>query len=237
MASLVTVSVLLVYGLIKTRDVNTIVSHQSLLQASQLAKKAGLPSPIPRIYLRAFKEESILEIWGAKSDKEPFRKLVEYPIAMISGTIGPKRREGDSQVPEGLYVIDRFNPKSKFHLSLGLNYPNESDRIRSDPDRPGSDIFIHGGKASIGCLAMTDEVIEIIWALATGARDAGQKAIRVDIFPCRLTSKNLAQLTASNPRGEWHALWDELLRAHEAFEKTKIPPNFIVAADGMYIIR
>src|SRR5690606_32704350 len=94
-------------------------------------------------------------------------------------------------VPEGIYHVDRFNPNSKFHLSLGLNYPNASDKVRSDKTAPGSDIFIHGSNVSIGCLAMGNDPIEEIYAIATKAKTSGNK-IRVDIFPFRLTEENLA---------------------------------------------
>ncbi|HZH97477.1 MAG TPA: hypothetical protein VEX38_00780, partial [Fimbriimonadaceae bacterium] len=100
---------------------------------------AGIPYPPPKLFIRAFKQERELEIWGAESER--FHFLQTYPIVGVSGGPGPKRREGDRQIPEGVYHIDRFNPNSRFHLSLGLSYPNKADRLLGDPERPGSDIF------------------------------------------------------------------------------------------------
>ena len=144
----------------------------------------------PRIGIRAFKLERQLEVWGSKSDRGPYRLLATYPIAAMSGVLGPKLKEGDMQVPEGFYVVNRFNPKSKYHLSLGLNYPNASDRKRGEGRNLGKDIFIHGKRVSAGCLAMTDPVIEVIYRQAIHARDAGQDSIPVAIFPARLNATN-----------------------------------------------
>gem|GEM_PF-5218353 len=162
------------------------------------AKKLAYP---PRtLFLRAFKDERTLEIWAADDPAKPMQWIKSYRIAAMSGDLGPKRREGDRQAPEGFYRIqapegfyriDRFNPKSSYHLSLGLNYPNASDRILSDRDRPGSDIFIHGAEVSIGCLAMTDPMIQEIYVMAWDARQAGLKAIPVHIFPTRLDAAGL----------------------------------------------
>lgn len=164
-------------------------------------RQAGLPYPAKRIYIRAFKTERQLEIWGAASGKSPFRLIHTYDIAAMSGKLGPKRREGDLQVPEGFYHIDRFNPKSRFHLSLGINYPNASDKKFSDKLKPGGDIFIHGNAVSIGCMAMTDPKIEEIYIMALGAREAGQAKIPVHIFPHRFTGK---------PTGALASFWSEL---------------------------
>lgn len=164
-----------------------------------------------RVGLRAFKAERQLEVWASSRQAGPMRLVATFPIAGMSGTAGPKRREGDGQVPEGFYRVDRFNPKSRFHLSLGLDYPNESDRIKGDRVRPGTDIFIHGGNVSIGCLAMTDPVIERIYAWASRAR----AAVRVEIYPCRLESPTIRQLQHDFPQ---HAeFWQSLATGSERF--------------------
>lgn len=193
----------------------------------------GVSSPAAFVFLRAFKAERELELWAGDSPGG-LALIKTYPVAAASGGPGPKRREGDRQVPEGIYHIDRFNPQSSFHLSLGLNYPNESDRVRSDRDRPGSDIFIHGRAVSIGCLAMTDPVIEFIYVLADGARAAGQRQIPVHIFPARPGTAAWDDLMERHP--EHRAFWQEIEPAYELFETTRTLPIVAVGPDGRYII-
>lgn len=197
-------------------------------KVKQLCRDAGLPYPPKRIYIRSFKRERQLEIWGAESGRKPFRLIHTYEIAAMSGGLGPKRKEGDRQVPEGFYHIDRFNPKSRFHLSLGINYPNASDRKLSDPDRPGGDIFIHGNAVSIGCMAMTDPKIEEIYVLALQARDAGQSKIPVHIFPYRFSRK---------PTGALADFWSDLKPAYDHFEKHRMAPAIKIDSKGRYSIR
>lgn len=187
----------------------------------------------PFLYLRAIKDERVLEAWLAQEPEGPFQLFKTWNVAAMSGALGPKRREGDRQVPEGLYVVDRFNPNSRYHLSLGLDYPNASDRILGDPQRPGSDIFIHGSNVSIGCLAMTDPVIEEIYGLAERAKQAGQKAIRVDLFPFRLTDKRIQDMALQHP--EFAEFWRGLAPFYTAFEETRSPAKFSVLKDGSYV--
>lgn len=127
---------------------------------------SGLPYPPRHVALIAFKWERTLELWAAGSgDWELVRT---HPILGVSGEPGPKLWEGDGQVPEGVYRIDSLNPNSSYHLSFRLNYPNDFDLARAREDGrtdPGSDIFIHGGERSIGCLAMGDEAIEELFTL------------------------------------------------------------------------
>lgn len=198
-------------------------------------KHAGLTYPPGEIFVRAFKHEAELEIWGREAS-EPFRHVATFPILSRSGGPGPKRREGDRQVPEGCYIIDRFNPESSYHLSLGLNYPNASDRILSDRERPGFDIFIHGGRLSVGCLAIGDDAIEELYLLAIDAHLAGQGEIPVHIFPARMSGaswKSLHDESAAEAR-ELAAFWSHLRRIYESFERTRIVPPFEIAPDGSY---
>ncbi len=198
-----------------------------------LAKKAKLPHPIPRIYLRAHKLERELEVWGAEPGiGNSFVLVKTYPIAAMSGTLGPKRKEGDKQAPEGLYFVDRFNPQSSFHLSLGINYPNASDKILSDPKKPGGDIFIHGRQVSIGCLAMTDPAIEEIYLMALDAIKAGQRRVRVEIFPFQMTSQKLREEEKKRP--ELAVFWRNLARFWQAFEANGFPARYSVDEAGRY---
>jgi len=195
-----------------------------------LYAKEKLSFPPKRIFLRAFKDERVLELWGAEAEGS-FKKLKSYPICYFSGQPGPKRRVGDLQVPEGFYEIDRFNPQSQFHLSLGLNYPNESDRILGVRGRLGGDIFIHGDCVSIGCLAMTDALIKEIYVAAALARGSGQAKIPVHFFPARLDEGVVEKLAPAEHR----AFWRNLAEGYALFEKEKVPPRPRVDRRGRYL--
>ena len=195
---------------------------------------AKLKFPPREIFLRAFKRELELELWAREKD-EPFRKVATYPITAPSGSPGPKRREGDLQVPEGCYTIAVFNPKSRFHLSLGLDYPNASDRILSDQERPGGEIYIHGGAVSIGCLPLGDAAIEEVYLTALDARARRESAIHVHVFPARMSGDSWKKFAREKP--ELRAFWDGLLPIYEAFEKTHRVPAVSVGGDGAYRIR
>jgi hypothetical protein len=143
--------------------------------------RAKVAYPPREVVLLAWKEEKKLEVW-ARADGE-FRFIRDYDIQAASGQAGPKLRQGDRQVPEGIYRIAGLNPNSHYHLSMRLNYPNEFDLFHAGQEGrydPGSDIFIHGKAASIGCLAMGDETIEELFVLAA---QVGKENVRVIIAP------------------------------------------------------
>jgi murein L,D-transpeptidase YafK len=189
------------------------------------------------IFIRWFKHEAVVELW-ARNGNRRFRLVASYPILASSGGPGPKRRQGDRQVPEGFYEVDRFNPKSLFHLSLGLNYPNAADRVHADPQKPGGDIFIHGRDVSIGCAPIGDEAIEELYLAASDARDAGQKKIAAHIFPARMRGpewdKFAAEQTAQRP--ELKAFWEQLLPAYDAFENRRLVPKVKITKEGRYAL-
>ena len=186
-------------------------------------EKADVRWPAHEIFLRAMKREGELELWARGGATEKFRLVKSLRITAQSGGPGPKRREGDMQVPEGFYEVNRFNPRSNFHLSLGINYPNASDRVRGDPVAPGFDIFIHGGNVSIGCVALGDDGIEEIYLAALDSR---VRPVRVQLFPARMDAPDWpawhdAQL-AAHP--EFRPLWDELAAAWTRFERGRPDP-------------
>lgn len=181
------------------------------------------------IFLRAFKSEQQLELWI--QDSSTFRLFRTYPICRVPGELGPKRKEGDLQVPEGLYWVEVFNPKSSYHLSLGINYPNASDRILSDPKKPGGEIYIHGNCVSVGCIPLTDEKIREVYLLALEAKNAGQTQIPVHIFPCRMTAENREHLLARN-QPALLPFWDNLGEAYQFFEEKKVLPKYEVEAES-----
>lgn len=161
----------------------------------------GVPYPPARLALVGLKAEKRLELWAAPAGRDaPLRHVHDYPILAASGGPGPKLREGDRQVPEGLYAIESLNPNSRFHLSLRVSYPNAFDRTMAARDgrtRLGGDIMIHGSSVSIGCLAMGDPAAEELFTLAA---DTGLGNTRVILAPCDL--RTLAPpAAASAPHG------------------------------------
>jgi hypothetical protein len=144
-------------------------------------KRVGLTFPPRDLVFLAMKQEMTLEVWARNGG--PFQLLRAYRIRKASGRSGPKLREGDRQVPEGVYQVIGLNPNSRFHLSLKLNFPNAFDlqhARREGRTQPGSDIFIHGKAVSVGCLAMGDEAIEELFLLAAKVH---RRAIKVVIAP------------------------------------------------------
>lgn len=144
--------------------------------------RAGVAYPPRAVTLVGLKRERMLEVYaGPRRDRQAF--VVAYPILAASGGVGPKLREGDGQVPEGVYRIESLNPNSAFHLSLRVAYPNAFDRRRAAEDgrrRLGGDIMIHGNAVSIGCLAMGDRVAEELFVLAA---DTGLDGLGVVLAP------------------------------------------------------
>ncbi|MCB9256382.1 MAG: L,D-transpeptidase family protein [Chitinophagales bacterium] len=184
----------------------------------------SLSWPPKEIYIRAFKSEQELELWVREGSE--FSLFKTYDICKNSGTLGPKEKQGDKQVPEGFYRLDRFNPQSNFWLSLGIDYPNKVDLERTTAADPGGDIFIHGNCVTIGCLPMTDEKIKEIYLLAVLARNAGQDDIFVHIFPYKFTLLNNAIFSNIYPK---HAsFWKDLEAIYLYFEDKKQIPNIQV---------
>ncbi|WP_324676278.1 hypothetical protein [Hymenobacter sp. GOD-10R] len=184
------------------------------------------------LFFRAFKIGRQLEVWGRNQGEGPYQLLRTYPIAGTSGTLGPKRTEGDGQVPEGFYELDRFNPQSLYYLSLGLNYPNAADRLLGSA-HPGQDIFIHGSDVTIGCLPITDALIQEAYVLAVEAHNAGQQHIAVHIFPFALTNANLM----ARQQSRHYAFWQSLQPGYEYFAQHHTLPEVTVDSTGSYAIR
>jgi murein L,D-transpeptidase YafK len=204
---------------------------------SQLFAAAGVPYPPEELYLRAFKHERELEVWaGARG--QPLKKVKTYPFCAASGELGPKRQEGDLQVPEGFYTIDLFNPRSAYHLSIRVSYPNESDRLLGR--RPlGGAIMVHGNCVSIGCIAIEDGPIEELYILTLDSRAKMGRNVPIHIFPRRLDASGLAELEKLPQATEaLIAFWRGLEPGWRLFEETQRPPQ--VAVDpktGAYRVR
>ena len=180
------------------------------------------------VFLRAFKEENVLELWVLKRETKKYELFRTWEIAAQSGKLGPKLAEGDGQVPEGFYFVPPagMKPDSVFHLAFNIGYPNAYDRHHG---RTGTFIMIHGNRISIGCLAMTDEKIEEIYTLCDAAHAGGQKFFRVHFFPFRMTSERMEKAKDS----EWFDFWTNLKEGHDHFERTGIPPE-VTVEDGRY---
>ncbi|QXP88950.1 L,D-transpeptidase family protein [Methylococcus capsulatus] len=162
-------------------------------------ERAGVAFPPREVVLVGLKQEKKLELWAR--DGSDYRLIRHYDIQAASGSAGPKLRQGDKQVPEGVYRIVGLNPNSNYHLSMKLNYPNDFDLYHAQLEgrtQPGSDIFIHGRAVSAGCLAMGDEAIEELFVLTA---QVGKENVKVVIAPHDPRTWPLEQTAAGQP--EW----------------------------------
>jgi murein L,D-transpeptidase YafK len=186
----------------------------------------GLSKHAP-ILIRAFKKESELEIWKADGAGE-YKLLKTFPICRWSGQLGPKKVEGDRQVPEGFYSItpQMMNPNSSFYLSFNVGYPNNFDKQLG---RNGSNIMVHGACSSRGCFSMTDQQIADIYALARESFSGGQKSIQMQSFPFRFTPENLAKYRADDNL----PFWKNLKEGADRFEVSKRDVQ-VAACNGKY---
>ncbi|MCL2700234.1 MAG: hypothetical protein FWE88_00915 [Phycisphaerae bacterium] len=181
-------------------------------------RQAGLDYPPKEVLFVGIKDTAKLEVWGRAATDQPFRWIVTYPILGASGTLGPKLREGDRQVPEGIYDVESLNPNSRFHLSLRVSYPNAFDRRMGTADgrrNLGGDIMIHGGTASIGCLAMGDDVAEELFILAA---DTGIKNCSIILTPVDFRVRDLPATMPPTP--EWTNTLYQTIRQNLA----ELPP-------------
>lgn len=164
-----------------------------------------------QLLLLAIKQEKLLQVYAKNPTAQDYHKIVEYPFAANSGGLGPKIKEGDKQIPEGFYIIDRFNERSRFYLSLGLDYPTEADLEFADPKTPGKDIFIHGGNSSVGCIAITDDKIKELYLLAKFSH----QPIQVIILPF---ADKAAIKKYENLFPQWNEFWTGLYNRYEKLD-------------------
>lgn len=193
----------------------------------QLFADADLTFPPKQMLLRAFKHESELEVWASDRKAGPVTHVATYQICAQSGAAGPKKAEGDFQVPEGFYTLNLFNRSSSYHLSMRISYPNRRDRKLG---YTGSAIMIHGDCVSIGCLAMSDERVEELWVMAT---PLGVKKVQVHLFPGR----DLDSWIAKTPKPELAAFWRNLKQGNDLFEQDHTIPKVEAEDDGTYSFR
>ena len=194
---------------------------------------AGLDLSTLHIVIKAVKYDKKLYVYGKDKTHQHYKLLVSYDFCTSSGKLGPKRQSGDGQIPEGFYYIDRFNPQSTFHLSLGINYPNTSDKKLTKHSNPGGDIFIHGDCVTIGCIPITDDKIKELYILAVEARNNGQLKIPVYIFPIEFNKiRKNEYILGYNPEND--KFWNNLRKGYDYFETHKKLPQVNVGEDGYY---
>jgi murein L,D-transpeptidase YafK len=198
-------------------------------------KKKAVDYPPAEIFIRIFKLDRAVELWARSANMKAFRLIKTWEICSLSGHAGPKRRAGDNQVPEGFYYINNFNPVSSFHLSLGINYPNQSDSILGVSGHLGKDIFIHGSCVTIGCIPITDDCIEELYIIAVEAKAGGQSQIPVHIFPTRLDDAKYRSLIEGVKDSKLLAFWENLRQGYALFEKeNKLLRISVDAKTGKY---
>ncbi|HMO31236.1 murein L,D-transpeptidase family protein [Enterovirga sp.] len=168
--------------------------------------------PRAPILIRAFKKEAEMEVWK-RNRAGRYVLLKTFPICRWSGQLGPKRRTGDRQTPEGFYAVPagKMNPNSAYHLSFDVGYPNAYDRAHGGT---GAFLMTHGTCSSMGCFAMTDAQITEIYALARDALAAGQHAFQFQSYPFRMTAQNMAR-ARTEPHIEF---WRQLKEGYDRFE-------------------
>jgi len=184
-----------------------------------LFSKAKILYPPQDIALLAFKKEQRIQLW-AKNDGKSWRYIETYPLTAFSGRLGPKLKESDGQIPEGIYRLTTFNPFSSFHLSMMINYPNNFDRLQASKDgrsQLGGNIFLHGKSLSVGCLAVGDKGIDQLFLLA---HRVGLSHVQMIIAPNDLRRSRPATNKFAQPR--WlPELYKQIGTALKQFPTTK----------------
>jgi murein L,D-transpeptidase YafK len=182
----------------------------------------GVTNDAP-VLIRIFKQESELELWKQRGDH--FVKVATFDICKFSGVLGPKKREGDRQAPEGFYEItaSQLNPHSQEWLSVNTGFPNAYDRSKG---YSGSSLMIHGGCSSIGCYAIKDGPMQDLYASLRDAFKSGQRTVQLQIYPYKMTFA---------PSGEHAEFWSQLKVGYDKFNQTNQQLN-VKIEKGKYII-
>jgi len=197
--------------------------HERLCPAFEEARVSYPPASV---LLVGLKQERVLDVY-ARGKGQDLVFICRYPVLGASGAAGPKLREGDRQVPEGVYTLDELNPNSRFHLSLRVGYPNAFDRARAKEDGRlglGGDIMIHGGSSSAGCLAIGDKAVEELFVLVA---DCGLANARLVLSPVDFREREL-------PLSCWNlAAWTEELYDSIRLELVDLPEVEVGSRGGL----
>jgi len=175
-----------VYSQDNQKTVNEVLIELDIQGVNELAKDVN---NIEEIIIIGLKQEQLLEVWKKTKDGE-LTKLITYPWTATSGDLGPKLKQGDLQIPEGIYKIDFLHPNSSYHLSMRVNYPNVFDKKKAKTEgrtNLGGDIFIHGKNVTIGCIPIGDQAIEELFYLVGRV---GKEKVKVIISPYDMRAKN-----------------------------------------------
>jgi len=193
------------------------ISSATLAEIEKLDTAPSSPTLI-----RTYKKEAELEVWKKKSNGD-YALLKTYPMCRWSGQLGPKKREGDMQVPEGFYSIapGQMNPNSHYYLAFNVGYPNAYDRAYG---RTGGNVMVHGVCSSAGCFSMTDDQVADIYAIARESFAGGQREIQLQSYPFHMTAENMAKFRL-DPNIDF---WKNLKDGSDHFEVTKDEPSVLV---------
>ncbi len=182
------------------------------------------------IFIRIYKKESELEIWKQKDDGL-FYPFKSYPICNWSGKLGPKLKQGDKQAPEGFYHVpaeDVLWNSRKWPRALNLAFPNIFDGLAK---RTGSFLLIHGGCSSVGCYALKNGPMSVLYDLVSIALRKGQKLIPIHIFPFRFTKQNWQQ----HKDHKFKKFWKTLQPVYKGFNENRILPSIMVCQSGYQV--
>ena len=200
--------------------------NASLIAATE---KVGATSKSPTL-IRIFKESKELELWKMNKDGK-FELVRIYDICAFSGDLGPKRKEGDRQAPEGFYSITsgNLNYNSIRFLSINTGFPNNYDQAHT---ATGSSLMIHGGCDSAGCYAIEDGPMQEVFTSVRDSLRAGQKSVQLQIYPFRMS--RWAMYNNSNNTN--FDFWSQLKVGYDKFELTKQQLD-VTVIKGRYLIK
>ena len=195
----------------------------------------NLTFPPKNVFIRVFKHERMLELWVTDSVCNEYKLFKTYRVCMNSGELGPKRKEGDLQIPEGFYHITQLKTITNYHLALKIDYPNESDIILGDKNKLGGEIYIHGECVSIGCVSVSNNDIEEIFTLVKLLKNWDE--VQVHIFPVYFDIKcNYEFLYEKIKTNERVINFEKNIETgFYMFQKNHVVPNYIIDDEGFYI--
>ena len=187
------------------------------------------------LMIKAYKYEEIMTVYVRKKSTNEWFLYERFPFCNTSGTLGPKIREWDGQIPEGYYFVNDFNPYSSFLLSLGVSYPNAADKLKRPDPKKGDGIYIHGGCATIGCIPIQDDPIMELYILAVLAKNNGQGQIPVHIFPFEYSEVKMD--IASRQFPEHVDFWKNIFSIEMNFDSTHVQSAVGIDKVGNYYLK
>ena len=198
-----------------------------------LLVQKGISKDNFELHIRCFKSEKETEVWARNKGSQKFTLIKTIPICATSGELGPKRRQGDGQIPEGIYHVSWFNPMSDYHLGMKINYPNQSDKIKANGNNAGGDIMIHGYCVTIGCIPLQNDPIEELYVLCVESKNSGYE-VGVSIFPFRMNDTNWQAIQKNEEFKSHLDFWKQIKKAYDHFELNKAMPAYKINKTGDY---